>query len=40
MNTAGLSVSKDLCGDMFLGKISRETERWARVVKATGFVAD
>lgn len=40
MLNAGLSVSPDLCGDKFLQKINRESERWARIVKATGFVAD
>lgn len=40
MATAGLSVSPDLCGDKFLQKMNQETERWARIVKATGFVAD
>lgn len=40
MLNAGLSVSPDLCGDKFLQKMNRESERWARIVKATGFVAD
>lgn len=40
MSAAGLSVSPDVCGDKFLGKMNRETERWARIVKATGFAAD
>lgn len=40
MSAAGLSVSQDVCGDKFLHKMTQETERWARIVKATGFVAD
>lgn len=32
--------SPDLCGDRFLAKMNDEAARWARVVKATGFVAD
>ena len=40
MSAGGMSSSQNLCGDKFLDKINRETERWARVVKATGFVAD
>ncbi len=40
MLNAGLSVSPDLCGDKFLKKMEQETGRWARIVKATGFVAD
>jgi tripartite-type tricarboxylate transporter receptor subunit TctC len=40
MNAAGLGVTKDLCGANFLSNINRETERWARIVKATGFQAD
>jgi tripartite-type tricarboxylate transporter receptor subunit TctC len=40
MNAAGLNVTKDTCGAKFLGNMNRETERWARVVKATGFQAD
>jgi tripartite-type tricarboxylate transporter receptor subunit TctC len=40
MATAGLSVSQGVCGDAFLKKMNQETERWGRVVKATGFVAD
>lgn len=39
MATAGLTVSPGVCGDAFLKKMARETEGWARVVKATGFVA-
>jgi tripartite-type tricarboxylate transporter receptor subunit TctC len=39
MATAGLTVSPGVCGDAFMKKINVETERWARVVKATGFVA-
>jgi tripartite-type tricarboxylate transporter receptor subunit TctC len=40
MSSAGLIVSQDLCGEKFSVKMGHETERWARVVKATGFVAD
>lgn len=40
MATAGLSASPRLCGERFLQKMNTESERWARVVKATGFVAD
>ena len=40
MASAGLSVSPDVCGDKFQAKINQESERWARIVKATGFVAD
>lgn len=40
MSSAGLSVSQDVCGDKFLKKMNQETERWARIVKATGFMAD
>lgn len=40
MANAGLAVSPDLCGDKFLKKMEQETVRWARIVKATGFVAD
>jgi len=39
MTTAGLNPTPDVCGNVFLDKINRETERWARVVKATGFSA-
>jgi tripartite-type tricarboxylate transporter receptor subunit TctC len=38
MSSAGLSVSQDICGDKFLQKMNQETVRWARIVKATGFV--
>lgn len=40
MATAGLSVTPDVCGDKFLRKMTLETERWGRIVKATGFVAE
>lgn len=39
ISTAGLTVTPGVCGDAFLKKINEETERWARVVKATGFSA-
>lgn len=40
MANAGLTVSQDVCGDRFLQRINQETQRWARIVKATGFVVD
>lgn len=40
MAVSGLAPSADLCGDTFLAKMNEESARWARVVKATGFVAD
>ncbi len=40
MSAASMSVTQDVCGDKFLTKMNQETERWARIVKATGFVAD
>jgi hypothetical protein len=32
-------VTPGICGASFLKKIDAETQRWAKVVKATGFVA-
>lgn len=40
MALGGLAVSQDICGDKFLTKMNQETERWSRIVKATGFLAD
>ncbi len=40
MATSGLVPSADICGDAFLKKMNDESARWARIVKATGFVAD
>lgn len=40
MAAAGLETSHAICGDKFLAKMNQETERWARVIKATGFVAN
>ncbi len=40
MTSAGLSVSPPVCGPQFTQKIMQETQRWAAIVKATGFVAD
>lgn len=40
MATAGLSVNPKLCGDQFLQKMNQESVRWARIVQATGFVAE
>ncbi|HEX4326485.1 MAG TPA: tripartite tricarboxylate transporter substrate binding protein [Burkholderiales bacterium] len=39
MAGAGLTVSPDICGDKMQQKVVRDSERWARVVKATGFTA-
>lgn len=40
MALSGLAPSPDICGDAFLKKMNDESARWARIVKATGFVAD
>jgi len=40
MSNAGLVVTKNICGDVFTKKIMSETESWAKVIKAAGFVAD
>jgi tripartite-type tricarboxylate transporter receptor subunit TctC len=37
MGTSGLTVSQGVCGAAFLKKINEETNRWSRIVKATGF---
>jgi tripartite-type tricarboxylate transporter receptor subunit TctC len=39
MANAGMSVSPNICGSTFASKINAETQRWAGIVKATGFVA-
>ena len=39
MAAGGLDTTPALCGDVFLKKMIAETDRWARIVKATGFVA-
>ena len=39
MAAAGLNASPDICGAAFLAKMNQESERWARIVKATGFSA-
>lgn len=39
MIASGLNPSPDVCGASFLEKINRETDRWGRIVKATGFSA-
>ena len=39
MAVSGLSPALNVCGDVFQEKMSRETDKWARVVKATGFSA-
>ena len=40
MAAASLTVTPGVCGPAFLKKMEAETQRWGRVVKATGFVAD
>lgn len=40
MATAGLAPAAPLCGEAFLQQMNAESARWARIVKATGFVAD
>lgn len=40
MATVGLVETPGVCGQAFSSLIEAETVRWARVVKATGFVAD
>lgn len=40
MVTAGLTLTPNLCGDRFLKNMEAESVRWARVIKASGFVAD
>jgi hypothetical protein len=40
MAIAGLNANPNLCGDKFLQKMNQESARWARIVKATGFVAE
>lgn len=37
MATAGLNATPGVCGAQFLAKMNQETERWGRIVKATGF---
>ena len=39
MALSGLNATPDVCGATFLEKMNRETDRWARIVKATGFSA-
>jgi tripartite-type tricarboxylate transporter receptor subunit TctC len=39
MAASGLNATPDVCGAPFLAKMNQETERWARIVKATGFSA-
>ena len=39
MSSAGLTVTLDTCGEKMQQKVVREGERWAKVVKATGFTA-
>jgi tripartite-type tricarboxylate transporter receptor subunit TctC len=39
MAAGGLNATPDLCGEAFLAKMNAETERWGRLVKATGFSA-
>lgn len=40
MAAGGLETSHGICGDSFVAKMNQETERWARIIKATGFVAN
>ena len=40
MAAAGLDVTPGHCGDSFLNKMTEETRRWARIVKATGFTVN
>ena len=40
MASVGPNVSPDVCGVKLLAKVNEESESWARIVKATGFVAD
>jgi hypothetical protein len=39
MSSAGLNATPELCGNTWLTKMNQEGDRWARVVKATGFSA-
>jgi tripartite-type tricarboxylate transporter receptor subunit TctC len=39
MALSGLNATPDVCGATFLEKMNRETDRWARIIKATGFSA-
>jgi tripartite-type tricarboxylate transporter receptor subunit TctC len=40
MASAGLRTTLDVCGEKFNTKMGQESDRWARLVKSTGFVAD
>lgn len=40
MATAGLTISPGICGDRFVKNMEEESVRWARVIKASGFVTD
>jgi tripartite-type tricarboxylate transporter receptor subunit TctC len=39
MAAAGLNATPGICGGAFQKKIENETQRWARIIKATGFSA-
>lgn len=39
MTASGLNPTPDVCGSTYLEKMNRESDRWARIVKATGFSA-
>lgn len=39
MAASGMTATPDVCGAAVLTKMNQETERWARIVKATGFSA-
>ncbi|MBN9428279.1 MAG: tripartite tricarboxylate transporter substrate binding protein [Burkholderiales bacterium] len=40
MATSSLNPTPNVCGNAFTKKMEDEAVRWARIVKATGFVAD
>ena len=40
MAVSNLTPTAGICGDKFVAKMNDEAARWARIVKATGFVAD
>ena len=40
MAAAGLDVTPGHCADSFLSKMTEETRRWARIVKAMGFIVN
>lgn len=40
LGAAGLEATPGMCGEKFLRFIESDSARWARIVKATGFVAE